>query len=216
MPKLKQAVKKLLLSDFDGTMYNSLKINYAAFKEVFDHFGVAAPTIEEFQMSITRLMDNFYYNYGVPKTVSLEEIHKIRHNHKSRIYYQSHILPDIVEAFQKIKGMGVSVAVVSSNTFDDISKIIYGNKELKQIISAIFAGDKNLLLKQAMDKFEVSANETVYIDDTVEGLTAAKNLGIFTVAVGYEGGFQPVEQLKKIADCAIKSPLELPLVLRLK
>lgn len=216
MPKLKQTVKKLLLSDFDGTMNDSLEINYAAFKEVFDHFGVTAPTIEEFQMGITRLMDNFYYNYGVPKTVSLEEIRKIRHNHKSRIYYQNHILPDIVEAFQKIKGMGVNIAVVSSNTFDDISKIIYGNKELKQIISAIFAGDKNLLLKQAMDKFEVSASETAYIDDTAEGLTAAKNLGIFAVAVGYKGGFQPVERLKKIADCAIKSPLELPLVLRLK
>lgn len=216
MPKLKQAVKKLLLSDFDGTMYNSLEINYAAFKGVFDHFGVAAPTIEEFRMGITKLMDSFYYKYGVPKTVSLEEIHKIRHRHRCRIYYQNHILPYIVETFREIKEAGVIVAVVSSNTFDDISKIIYGDKELKLIISAIFTGDKNLLLKQALDKFEVSADEAAYIDDTIEGLTAAKNLGIFTVAVGYKGGFQPVKRLRKIADTVVYSPKELPEKIRLK
>jgi phosphoglycolate phosphatase-like HAD superfamily hydrolase len=84
------------------------------------------------------------------------------------------------------------------------------------MISKIYTGDKNMLLKKTLDDFDISSDEVAYMDDTVEGLSAAKNLGIFAMAVGYEGGFQPIEYLKKVADCVIYNLKDLPSILRMK
>jgi phosphoglycolate phosphatase-like HAD superfamily hydrolase len=103
MARLKQKRKRLLISDFDGTLYDSLGNNYQAFKEVFNHYKVVPPTIEEFRMGITKLMDNFYYAYGISKNVPLEDIQKIRHQYRQKHYYKNIIFTDVVPIFQEIK-----------------------------------------------------------------------------------------------------------------
>ena len=216
MPKIKQKKQELVALDFDGTLWDSLLLSYHAILETFSYFHVPPPTIKEFKFGITKFGDGFYHRFGIPQSVPLEKIREVRFECRQEIYYKGRIFPDVIPTLQEIKKSGARIIIISSNVFDNVKGIVRNNKELNILISEIYTGDKNIIIKLAIDRFEVDADKATYVDDTVEGLLTAKNLGLFTVAVGYEGAFQPPEQLIKVADTIIYSPKELPLKIRLK
>ncbi|MCL5733656.1 MAG: HAD hydrolase-like protein [Patescibacteria group bacterium] len=216
MPKIKQKRQELIALDFDGTLWDSLSLSYHAILETFAYFNIDPPTKDEFRFGITKFGDGFYHRFGIPRSIPLEEIRKIRFKCRQEIYYKGRIFPDVIPTLQEIKKSDAKIIIISGNVFDNIKGIVRSNKELNNLVSAIYTGDKNILIKMAIDRFEIDVSKATYVDDTTEGLSIAKNLGLFTVAVGYEGAFQPPEQLIKVADAIIYSPKELLNKIRLK
>ena len=66
---------KLIAFDWDGTLADTAQVTYRAMRNIFDHYGVAPPTHEEFFANITSGgMLAFYHDRGIPKEATRRDL----------------------------------------------------------------------------------------------------------------------------------------------
>lgn len=130
------------------------------------------------------------------------------------VAYQSKIFDGLKETLDKIKSMGVSLAIVSNKPDYAAKKVVEalygkdyfvrvdGQKEGKPL-----KPDPKAVL-DILSEFQVSKEECLYIGDTDVDMQTGKNAGIFTVGVLW--GFRGEEELLKSgADLVVQNPMEL-------
>jgi HAD superfamily hydrolase (TIGR01509 family) len=186
---------RLAIYDWNGTLFNDLPVAYSAMEYIFHTLvpRLRPPTLEEYRNGITSNFTDFYYRYGIPKTVSGDELNRLRTSHYVKLAANAALNDGAEELLRKCRSIGLKNAMVSASP-EDVEKALarFGILHLFDKIR-LKAWPKGAALVETVGYFGVAAEEAFYIDDTYDGLRAAKNLGI--VAIGFTGGYCSRERI---------------------
>lgn len=192
---------QLAMFDWDGTLFNSLVVAYASVVEIFKTFGLAAPSIDVYRDEITADFMQFYWGHGIPAKVTGGELNQIRKRYLEAHWGDAKLNPGVMVTLNAFRANGATVAIVSAEMQEVLDKRL-NDLKLRPWIDIVrgSAWPKDEALLQTLDRAGVKAEDAFYMDDTYDGLTSAKNLGI--TAVGYigESRYNSITRIKMAAD----------------
>ncbi len=173
---------KAALFDMDGTLFDTNRVNYLAYKKAFDHYGIDI-SFEYYR----DFCNGKHYTLFVPPLVNgdvnkVESIHKIKkqayETYLSAVKVNSHIF-QIIESIKNDYKIALVTSASKKNT-DDI--LNFFNK--KALFDLILTGDdikkpkpdpEGFLL--AMKMLDASPNECMIFEDSDFGIESAKATG---------------------------------------
>ena len=186
---------KLLVCDWNGTLLNDLWLAYLSTEKIFEAFGVPVPTLLEYQNEIESDFSKFYIQHGI-SNFDLDINNAIRtcvfEENWDKVELHDPIMAKHI--LMRMKGLGLKLAIVSAE-IPDVLKRRMVQFELKDTFDHVVGGawPKNAALGEVLVHFGVKAEETFYIDDTSEGISIAKKLGIHTI--GFTKGYNTKQQI---------------------
>lgn len=176
---------KAVIFDIDGVLLDSFEANLKFFQDLMERFGHRAPTREEFpEIFHLTLWDTIKF---VTKLVSKEEIRKIWEAGRSRevaYHIELLVMPEAAESVITILSKNYRLGIVTSR----VSEAIYEAPQLarlKKYFSATVSYQDTVNHKPhpeplllAAQKLGVKPEESVYIGDVRNDITAAKAAGM--------------------------------------
>ena len=188
---------KLVAFDWDGTLVDTTDIAYRAVRTVFARYQLEPPHKEVFLERITSGgMLAFYHERGIPRHVTRQDLNGIWRGvfndpeHRDRVALRD----GAREALLACRNTGAYTSIVSGSVHDIIVAGLanLGVSDFIDHIEAEACG-KVEELQRIIYRFSVDPCDVVYVDDTFEGLSAAKAVG--AIAIGITGGFTPRARL---------------------
>ncbi|NLI53285.1 MAG: HAD-IIIA family hydrolase [Clostridiales bacterium] len=208
---------KLCVFDLDGTLVNTLhdltdSLNYALNECGF-------PLLSESRVAaIVGHSVEYMCEHAVPpehrdQAARVLEIYRARYREHS--LDRSHPYDGMIEAVQRIKAAGVTVAIASNKPHADTVKVV----EMlypKDLFSLVLGRTSKFTIKPAPDAlrfimgyFGVSPDESVYVGDSDVDVQFAHNAGMRCVSVDW--GFRSVEEILAAgATCITSDPAKVP------
>lgn len=186
----KQPKFELAIFDWNGTLLDDLSVVYESIVEIFKAYKLPAPTLEQYRNEIETDFMKFYYDHGTPKEVTADDLNAIRKAYLIIHGQKAHLRPEAKELLFLCQKLKMSTAIVSGEREDMLLEKL---KQLK--ISPFFnvvrsnSWEKEKVLVEVLDQLIVPAEKAFYLDDSVDGLQSAKNLGIVTI--GFTAGYCP-------------------------
>lgn len=183
---------KAFIFDFDGLIMDTETPEYEAWQSVFHDHGFGLP-LSEWQKALgtSRLQ------FDPPtylEELSGHPIDKKKVEHKQRVICLSKIcrlsaLPGVENLIKSAHASGIKLAIASSSGSDwvwcNLSRL-----GLAGYFDTICAGDEvnkvkpdPALFNKALNELGVSANEALAFEDSPNGIRAARNAGIFCIAI---------------------------------
>ena len=185
---------------------------------LFDFDGTIADTRDAFIKIVNRLAPEFGY-----KSVSQEEIEKLKHLSSREIIKQSEIsflqIPFLLkrvktELSHEIEGLktfvgldacledlqsqGYQLGIVTSNSKKNVTAFLEEN-DLAKVFDFIYSGiplfGKHQTINKFMKQNQLNPDEIVYVGDETRDINSAKKSGVKAIAVGW--GFNSPEILSK-------------------
>jgi HAD superfamily hydrolase (TIGR01509 family) len=181
---------KALIFDLDGTLVNSEPLHHWAWKETLLENGVAEFTFETFLCYVgksnEKVADDFIKSDGIKKSVT----QLVREKQAIYMKFIPHIqLCDGVRQVLSRYRDKMELAVASSSHQHEI-KAILEEKKLGGYFSQVVGGDmvkkkkpdpEIYLMVQSL--LHVLPEECIAFEDSASGLNAAKNAGLYGVAI---------------------------------
>jgi HAD superfamily hydrolase (TIGR01509 family) len=184
-------VIKALLFDFDGTLVDTESVDLRSWSEVFDAHGVPLP-LDRFALRIGTLtgpdeLDELDALLSVP--CDREAVTTQRLRRERELLELEQLRPGIREYIEGAAELELQVAIVSSSSHTWVD----GNLERLALVdgwAAIVCADGDstrckpspALYLEALQALGVAAEEAVAIEDSPNGVVAARAAGIFCVA----------------------------------
>jgi len=184
----------LVVFDWNGTLLNDLPLVYASVQKIFGVYKLTPPTLEQYRSEITSDFMKFYWSHGMPDYVTKEDLNKIR-SHFFTLHWNDVLLHNNAALIlEYISNLGLRLSIVSS----EISSVLENRLEqfsLRKFFDLVHGSswDKEVVLKETLNHFKIPPEQSVYIDDTFDGITAAKNVGMKTIA--FTGGYNSRERI---------------------
>lgn len=182
--------------DWNGTLLNDLSLVYGSVKAIFENYNLKPPSLNVYREKITSQFVNFYHNEGIPKTATGDDLNKIRKEYFEKHKNEVELSKNAVLTLITLKAMGLQTAIVSGEMAG------YLNTRLPQFkISNLFdkvrdgAYNKEEAFVETLDFFGVKAEESFYVDDTEDGIKAAKNIGIKTFGFIHPNSYHSAERI---------------------
>jgi HAD superfamily hydrolase (TIGR01509 family) len=183
-------VIKALLFDFDGTIVDTESIDLRTWTEVFEAHGVAVP-IERFALRIGTLTGPNEFDELdalLEKPCDRDAVTATRRRRELELLELEPLRPGVREYLEDARELGLRVGIVSSSTRSWIDR----NLERLGLVDAWAAvvcadGDtarckpSPALYLQALDALGVAAEEAIAVEDSPNGIAAARAAGIFCV-----------------------------------
>jgi HAD superfamily hydrolase (TIGR01509 family) len=184
------AVRALLL-DFDGTMVDTESVDWRSWEEVFAQHGVEVPR-ERFLLRIGTLngpdeLDELDALLDTP--VDREAVQAARRARERELIADEPLRPGVDRLLEEAAELGLQVAIVSSSTRDwvqsHLERLAIGHH-----VALVHCADGDrdrckpspVLYLEALEQLGVRAGEAIALEDSRNGVAAAKAAGIFTVA----------------------------------
>ncbi len=175
---------KIVVCDWNGTLLDDLALVYASTLEIFRTYGIPPPTLATYQKEITARFMTFYHTHGIPASATPQDLNAIRKRFFEERWHDVRLHRHADELLVLMEQLQLFVGIVSA----EVSEVL--NAQLRQFgITHYFdavignAWDKEKALREALDVFHFLPEEAAYIDDTEDGLTAAKNVGMLPIGV---------------------------------
>lgn len=173
---------KLVICDLDGTLFDTRRVNYMAYREAIERAGL--PVVFDYDIYVEKCWGPTYRGFlpimGVPEN-RFEEIHDAK-----KLYYEENLkyAAENTHLFNIIKAMKneYHTAVVTSGSSNSKDILRYfGRLELFDVIFTIDdvkngKPDPEGFLK-AMEYFKVKPENTIIFEDSDVGLAAARKTG---------------------------------------
>ena len=180
---------KLVIVDFDNTLFDTNKVNFISYKKAFNDHSIKF-NLMMFKEFAGLNKKDFYQKVIGKKSLSLtDSIYE-----KKKLYYSKNLrliklnvqLLSILMIFKKSKINICLVSNASSETINLVLKKYKLDKFFKDIVTSkdmLGCKSDGLAFKKLMIKFDASKNNTIVIDDNELGLKASKknNLQAFIV-----------------------------------
>lgn len=207
---------KVVLFDFDGTLAMSMEMVYDIYGEVVEKYGIKkidGSQVEELKKYSAK---EFIRLLGI-KPIDFPKIHQEVMGELSKRLEKVKLLSGIETILEKMKGRGMTVGIVTSNTIENVNRFL----KVKGIARYfdIVDGEKDLWgkgekLKRIIKKMGWKREEIVYVGDESRDVEAAKVAGIKIIGVSW--GYEARENLVKAgADFVIDKPEELERILEI-
>lgn len=184
------AVRALLL-DFDGTMVDTESVDWRSWEEVFAQHGVEVPR-ERFLLRIGTLngpdeLDELDALLDAP--VDREVVQAARRERERELVAEEPLRPGVGRLLEEAAELGLEVAIVSSSSRDWVQSHLE-RLAIEHHVAFVHCadGDRNrckpspILYLEALAQLGVGTDEAIALEDSTNGIAAAKAAGIFTVA----------------------------------
>lgn len=183
---------RALLFDFDGTIVDTEICDYQAWRTVYNFYGFDLP-LEIWSPGFHGAVEQFdpYKELEARLGRPLQR-HTIRHQHEqfeSECISRQGLLPGVAATLAVARQRGIKAAVVSSETGAWVANHL-GRFELGDSFDCVCCADDTHHLKPepdlyllALTRLGVAASEAVAIEDSPNGILAARRAGLYCVAV---------------------------------
>lgn len=172
---------KLILCDLDGTLFDTLEVNYHSYKEALKMLHCKI----EYDFFLEKCYGKYYKDFLSKLNFSMEEIEKI-HRIKKELYSKylkyakiNKNLFDMLEVMKKFYHIALVTTASEKNTKEILN--FFNKKELFElIISAEDVKNKKPDPEgfiKAMDYFNVIPENTIIFEDSNVGIEAAIKSG---------------------------------------
>ncbi len=201
---------KLVIFDYDGVLMDSFEFHKKVYMKISDILNVEVPVKDELFRELLEL--DWRETYKKLDIISKDKVKLSEftyHNYSSKYSGMIHPYPCIKEVLIELSKR-YKLAIVSNGFKKDIMQML--KKHDLEYFSAVFTPENGILkpspdlLNKCIKKFNVTADEAVFIGDMDGDITAGKAAGIKTIAVTY--GFHLKHKLSE-ADFLINSPKEI-------
>ncbi|MBI5420716.1 MAG: HAD family hydrolase [Parcubacteria group bacterium] len=186
---------RLLVCDWNGTLLNDLWLAYVSTKAIFEAYGVPAPTLLQYQNEIESDFSKFYIQHGITQfdfDFNNRMRRKIFEENWDKVELHDPVMAKHI--LVRVKQLGLRLAIVSAEIPDVLARRM-AQFGLEDVFDCVVGGawPKNAALRDVLVHFDVKPEETFYIDDTLEGISIAKKLGIRTI--GFTEGYNTRQQI---------------------
>jgi HAD superfamily hydrolase (TIGR01549 family) len=191
MPTKERAMKKILLSDIDGTLVDSNSLHADSWRRAFEHFGIEVG-LDEAWRQIGKGGDQLIPVFVKPQDRKHLEngIKKYRDDLMKR-EYMSRMVPfaEARELLMKVKGTGMKIALATSAKKDDLAfyKRLVGMDDLVEEEATSSDAPQSKpepdIFATALKKAGSLPEEAVALGDTPYDAEAAGKLGILTIGL---------------------------------
>ncbi len=222
------------LVDIDNTLIDVKRRDYQSFSDTASEMGILALAFDEFvEMRLSgassrEIGEILLSRNGQPE--KLETFLSLRHSRldQPELFQLDTVFPGIPQALSRMRESGLPIVAATLRHDSRLLERELSRFGLRDFFAGILtAGDiqgkanlsykpeydilryfKSLVLKEALNRFQLTAERTVFISDTEFDIEAGAELGIITVAV--ETGYGSNERLREMADICLPSLAELP------
>ena len=189
------ATYRLVIFDFDGTLADSFPFFTSVFNRLAEQHGFnrispdMAPAFRHY--SITQIMAELALPAWKLPIVGKSFIALMRQNAASIPLFER-----VQEMLQALADRGVTLAIVSSNSYDNVSAILgpANAKLFSQFECGMSIFGKAARINKVVKKAGVARNEAIYIGDQVADLEAARKVDVSFGAVPW--GYGSIESLR--------------------
>ncbi len=188
---------KLAIFDWDGTLADTGEAAYLSVCAQFRTYGCEPPSKKVYLESINLKHKAFYHEHGIPETATREELNKLFMDgieaNIHLIKLRSHAREFLLEC-QKHAIPTVIVSGVSPERYVQKGIEVLGLTGLITHVRAC-ATTKIPELLEVCKRFGVEPQQSFYVDDSFQGVSAANIVGAFSIAI--EGGFFEARELMR-------------------
>ena len=182
---------KALLFDFDGTLVDTESLDLRTWGEVFEAHGVSVP-VDRFALRIGTLtgpdeLDELDALLEAP--CDRDAVVATRRRRELELLELEPLRPGVRELLEEARELGLSLGIVSSSSRSWIDRNLRRLGLLDGWATTVCAdGDTTrckpsaALYLEALDALGVEAGEAIAIEDSPNGIAAARAAGIFCVA----------------------------------
>ena len=203
---------RLALFDWNGTSLNDLDLVYGSVRAIFAHYHVSPPPLEAYQAKITSNFVKFYHDHGIPESVSGDDMNSIRRQHFIKNKNTARLNPGLVEIIETLRKNGLRTGIVSAEIAGYLQERL-SEFSITHLFDRVRDGayNKTEAFVETLDFFGVKAEESFYVDDTFDGITAAKNLGIKAIGFAHSRSYNSQERIAAAKpDRVITTLFEIP------
>jgi len=183
---------RALLFDFDGTILDTEICDYEAWRAVYLSYGFDLP-LAVWSPGFHDAIEKFDPHRELEARLGYPlQRHTIRHQHErfeADLIARQPLRPGIADYLHRAGLQGLRVAIVSSETRSWITGHL-ARLHLETAFDTICCADDSRHLKPepdlyllALKRLELSASEAVAIEDSPNGILAARRAGLYCVAV---------------------------------
>lgn len=179
---------RLGIFDWDGTLWNSIDLAYRSHVHACKKYGIDPLPFEMWRDTAISDFIKVYRRKGLPKNVIFEEFSKISHGYFNARWKTVSFYPGADELVRLCEKFTLFRVVVSGQNQNIIANAL-GKSNFHHFgcINNIHGNvrDKKGALVETLDDWGEKAGDAFYLDDTYEGLAAARELGITAIGVTY-------------------------------
>ncbi len=190
---------KAIIWDLDGTLLDTTSGVIYAVKYTIKELGLVMPSEEilrTFPGPPMQLSFKKYYSMGEKE--ALKAANRFRFNYKNHSLLKAELYPNILEILSYLKQNGYKMAVATNKSHENAMEILKHFK-ISDYCDYMLGSDlegkltKADIIKKCIKMLGVSANEAVYIGDSIFDLEGAEKIGLNFIGVTYGFGFKKGE-----------------------
>ena len=185
---------KAIIFDFDGLILDTEFAEYESWREIYRSFDLELPVREWAAVMGTGTSTRRSTPYDdldrqLGRLIDRDAIRSRRREHFAKLMEAEALLPGVMELIDEARRTGVRLAVASSSPRSWVMGYLE-RLDISQVFECIKCGDDVAMAKPEPDlyfavlaKLGLTAPEAVALEDSPNGVAAAKAAGLFCVAV---------------------------------
>lgn len=180
---------KCVIFDMDGVVVNSEPVSYAANQEMYKSLDIVVPddvyatfTGNSDKNIAQKLIDLYKLE------ISLDELLQKKFDHLMLMFDKIELMPGVTNLIADLHDNGIKLILASSSSKRKIEKI-FTHFNLHKYFDAIISGEDFEFSKpdpaiflEAVSKSGFAKNECIIIEDSTNGIKAAKAAGVYCIA----------------------------------
>jgi len=186
---------RLAAFDFDGTLADSFQWFLKVLEEIASQYRIRP--VEQGDLEKMRGLNSrqLLKQLGIP-TWKLPRLAAHVRGLQSRDLAQIRLFDGVLQMLEGLAGAGVAVAIVSSNSEENIRQVLgpAGTPLISHFGCGASLLGKRSKLKSLLKRFKVPPPQVIYIGDELRDIEAARSVGISSGAVAW--GYATFEALK--------------------
>ena len=173
---------KMVIFDFDGTIADTEKWSLDIYNTLAKKYGYKTFTFEEFEEikkhPIPKILTMLDIPYRKIFTL-LKEGQKILKKNIDSVEAFNDNIKNILDAIKKQTG---KIGFISSNTKKNIGRFCRNKKISVDFIRSSPLFTKEIMIQSIMRKYNVEANQVIYVGDEVRDIESSKKAGVYMAA----------------------------------
>lgn len=194
---IKRIPWEVAIFDWNGTLLDDLPLVYGSVQNIFNHFGKTPPSFETYQSEITADFLKFYKTHGIPVDRESETLNAIRKEYFKKNNGTVALANGARELLQMFLGLDLKIGIVSGEARGYLQDTRLKQFGIEKCFDFVFDGVSNKMekFKELVKILEVDPKTIFYIDDSYDGIAAAKNSGITTFGFIHKGSYNSREKI---------------------
>ena len=200
---------KAAIFDLDGTLVDSFDAHFKAFETSLEQMG-ASSSEDEFRMHFGKMawviVCDHLKSKGLVKT---EEKCRLIAERKNELFLENvglvRLIDGVIPFLDSLSDLGIPMSVATNSSRKNAYAVLESTGILDYFTAVLSCDDVQapkpdpMMLELAASLMEVSKKESIVIEDSVYGIMAAKQAGMFTLGV-LTGGAKKSDMQAQDAD----------------